>query len=114
MWFVVQTVGGQEKQVLDLLEKLIGQDLVQEAFVPQYEVKKRIRGEWRMRTEVLLPGYLFVVTDDPESCGMSCGPFQVHPAACQQRCVRPLERSGSCVINAFTKPVGVWLGSRTA
>ena len=65
MWFVVQTVGGQEKQVLDLLEKLIGQDLVQEAFVPQYEVKKRIRGEWRMRTEVLLPGYLFVVTDDP-------------------------------------------------
>ena len=43
MWFVVQTVGGQEKQVLDLLEKLIGQDLVQEAFVPQYEVKKRIR-----------------------------------------------------------------------
>lgn len=105
MWYVVQTVGGQEKQVLDLLEKLIGQDLVQEAFVPQYEVKKRIRGEWRMRTEVLLPGYLFVVTDDPGKLRdeLRSVPKFTRLLANNDVFV-PLNDQEVAFINAFTKP----------
>ena len=65
MWYVVQTVGGQEKHVLDLINKLVDEELIQESFIPQYEVKKRIQGVWKMRSEVLLPGYIFVITDQP-------------------------------------------------
>ena len=42
LWYVVQTVGGQEKHVLDLADRLVGEELIQESFIPQYEVKKRI------------------------------------------------------------------------
>ena len=40
LWYVVQTVGGQEKHVLDLINKLVDEELIQESFIPQYEVKK--------------------------------------------------------------------------
>lgn len=66
MMYVVQVVGGKEKHVLGLVERLVDDGLVQECFIPQYEIQKRVRGEWRLRTEILLPGYLFVVTRQPE------------------------------------------------
>ena len=66
MWYVVQTIGGQEKHVLDLVQKFVDDELIQESFIPRYEVMKRIRGTWQKRAEVLLPGYIFVVTDVPE------------------------------------------------
>ena len=72
LWYVVQTVGGQEKHVLDLINKLVDEELIQESFIPQYEVKKRIQGVWKMRSEVLLPGYIFVITDQPGSCVRRC------------------------------------------
>lgn len=65
MWYVIQTVGGQEAKVLGLMEKLVDDSLVQEAFIPTYEVMKRIKGQWHKRNEVLLPGYVFAVTKNP-------------------------------------------------
>lgn len=65
MWYVVQVVGGKEKHVVGLLDKFVDEGLIEECFVPQYQIKKRFSGEWRICTEVLLPGYIFVVTKDP-------------------------------------------------
>lgn len=44
MWYVIQTVGGQEEQVRSLMLKLVDPSLVQESFIPRYEVMKRIKG----------------------------------------------------------------------
>lgn len=65
MWYVVQTMSGQEGQVKDFIERTVESGLVQEVFIPRYEVMKRIKGLWRKRTEVLMPGYVFVVTKSP-------------------------------------------------
>lgn len=65
MWYVIQTMAGQEDQVIELMLKLVDEDLVKETFVPRYEVMKRIKGQWVRRKEVLLPGYVFVVTREP-------------------------------------------------
>ncbi len=65
MWYVIQTMAGQEDQVIELMFKLVDEDLVKETFVPRYEVMKRIKGQWVRRKEVLLPGYVFVVTREP-------------------------------------------------
>lgn len=65
MWYVVQVVGGQEKRVLALMQKFVDGDLLEECFIPQYEIMKRLQGVWQKRLEVLLPGYLFVVTKHP-------------------------------------------------
>ena len=62
MWYVVQVVGGRERRVLHLVEQLVDDDVLQECFIPQYEIMKKIKGEWRRRSEILLPGYLFLIT----------------------------------------------------
>lgn len=64
-WYVVQTMGGQESQVRDMIVRLVDPCLVDEAFVPRYEMFRREEGVWVKRTEVLLPGYVVVVTQDP-------------------------------------------------
>lgn len=66
MWYVVQTVGGQERKVLSLIDSYRDECLIKELFVPQYEVMKRIQGEWVARKEILLPGYVFVDTRHPD------------------------------------------------
>ena len=42
MWYVIQTVGGQEEQVNSLMLKSVDDRLIQESFIPRYEVMKRI------------------------------------------------------------------------
>lgn len=63
MWYVVQTVAGREFAVCRLIESLVEDDVLQECFVPRYEVQKQFRGQWRTCTATLFPGYLIVVTD---------------------------------------------------
>ena len=64
-WYVIQTMSGQEFQVRDMIVRLIDPCLVDEAFVPRYEMLRREKGVWVKRAEVLLPGYVVVVTQDP-------------------------------------------------
>lgn len=40
MWYVVQTVAGREFAVCRLIESLVEDDVLQECFVPRYEVQK--------------------------------------------------------------------------
>lgn len=62
---MIQTMSGQEFQVRDMIARLLDPCLVDEAFVPRYEMLRREKGVWVKRTEVLLPGYVVVVTQDP-------------------------------------------------
>lgn len=63
MWYVVQVIGGRERHVLQLVEQFVDDDVLQECFIPQYEIMKKIKGEWKRCSEILLPGYLFLITD---------------------------------------------------
>ena len=62
--YVVQVIGGQESHAAYLVNKLAA-DVVDECFVPRYEVMKRKDGTWVRAHERLFPGYLFMVCDDP-------------------------------------------------
>ncbi|MEE0845314.1 MAG: antiterminator LoaP [Eggerthellaceae bacterium] len=64
-WYVIQTMSGQESQVRDMIVRLLDPGLVDEAFLPRYEMLRREKGVWVKRSEVLLPGYVVVVTQDP-------------------------------------------------
>ncbi len=66
MWYVVQVTSGQENRALALFDKFVDGRLIEECFSPQYEVMKRVRGQWLKRRENLLPGYVFVTTKHPE------------------------------------------------
>ena len=66
MWYVVQVLGGQEKQTLDLIMRLKGGGALADAFIPQREVMRHESGEWVRRRENLFPGYVFVDTRMPD------------------------------------------------
>lgn len=105
MWYVVQVVGGKEKHVLSLMQKLIDEKLIQECFIPQFEIKKRIHGEWKMFTEVLLPGYIFIVTDSPDqlAVGLRSVPAFTRLLGNNDMFI-PLDDQEVAFINAFTEP----------
>ena len=66
MWYVVQVRTGDELKIsgrLQLEVKVEGEEI----FVPLFERRKCIRGEWTRVTTPLFPGYIFFQTDDVES-----------------------------------------------
>ncbi|MCM1180035.1 MAG: antiterminator LoaP [Clostridium sp.] len=69
MWYVVQVMSGHEHKIAELCRTwLLAED--EEVFVPMYERKKKIKGNWELKQAVLFPGYLFFCTDDIEAVFM--------------------------------------------
>lgn len=69
MWYVAQVATGQEEHTLRLIRQHVGVGeggVLEECFIPQYETKQRVRGEWVIRTRPLFPGYLIAITDQVE------------------------------------------------
>lgn len=72
MWYVAQVATGQEERTLQLIRQHVGVGdgdegaILKECFIPQYETKQRVGGEWVVRTRPLFPGYLIVITDHVE------------------------------------------------
>lgn len=64
MWYVLQVHGGTERNIALQAEKIIPKDILESAFVPYYEEKRHVQGEWKMIRKVLFPGYVFVITED--------------------------------------------------
>ncbi|MFR3091515.1 MAG: hypothetical protein ACLTMP_07210 [Eggerthella lenta] len=42
-------------------------ELVRDCFAPSYRILKKNQGVWRLLTETMFPGYLFVASDDIEA-----------------------------------------------
>ena len=69
MWYVIQTVGGQEQAVRRMIEHQHSGDRggqVEQCFIPMRERTVKRGGEWRLVQEKLFPGYVFVVTEDAQ------------------------------------------------
>ena len=63
MWYVVQVRTGTEENIRTQCLRKISSEILERCFIPYYEEKKHIRGEWTVQKKVLFPGYVFVVTD---------------------------------------------------
>ena len=66
MYYVIQVASGMEDKVEEQIEVMVEQGIYQQCFHPIRHVKKKIRGEWKELREKLLPGYVFIVSDDIE------------------------------------------------
>lgn len=64
MWYVLQVRTGTEESIRLQCRNNIPEAVLERCFIPYYEEKKRIRGEWTIQKKVLFPGYVFVVTED--------------------------------------------------
>lgn len=66
MWYVVQVRTGTEENIRQQCEVKIEKEVLNNCFIPTYEEKRHVRGEWITLNKILFPGYLFVVTDKIE------------------------------------------------
>lgn len=65
-WYVMQVRGGTEHQIQLQCRKQIPGSILEECFIPVYEEKKRLGGEWKLQKKILFPGYVFAVTEEPK------------------------------------------------
>lgn len=66
MWYVVQVFTGTEEKTRLQCQNSISSDVIEDCFIPYYEEKKHIRGEWVIQKKILFPGYLFFITTEIE------------------------------------------------
>lgn len=66
MWYVAQVRIGTEESIRIQCEKNVSAEVLERCFIPYYEEKKRIRGEWTVQKKVLFPGYVFIVCEKLE------------------------------------------------
>lgn len=63
MWYAVQVRTGEEEKIKLICERMISNDILEECFIPYYEKKTKYMGKWHISTEILFPGYIFMVSD---------------------------------------------------
>lgn len=66
MWYVIQTITGKEKELVEMIHKVIDKKGYDACFVIQHECVWRIEGKYRVHVEPLFPSYVFVETETPE------------------------------------------------
>lgn len=66
MWYVIQTVNGQEEQVCAWINQRMDQTLFERCFVPLYEDVWRKEGVGHISVRKTFAGYVFIKTDRPD------------------------------------------------
>lgn len=72
MWYVIQVMTGSEESIVLQCRRRIGEtdsagSPLRKCFIPYTKRKRRYQGEWHMEQKVLFPGYVFLVSDAPET-----------------------------------------------
>ena len=65
MWYVMQVKTGNEENICTQCRKIISEELLERCFVPYFEEKRKLRGQWHILKKVMFPGYVFVITGEP-------------------------------------------------
>lgn len=101
--YVVQVSGGGEKRVRRLILRLLP-DVVEDCYTPAYEIKRRVRGEWKLVRGTFLPGYVFVQTSDPEAVmqGLRSVPAFTRLLGNSEESIAHLTDDEVAWLNAFT------------
>lgn len=64
-WYVIQVRSGLEEKIMNSCDFLVSKEILLECFVPRYKKVKKIRGSWNEVEETLFPGYIFLVSNEP-------------------------------------------------
>ena len=67
MWYVIQTVSGEEQDLKTLLESIGDPEVCRKCFIPVFEEVRRRADRYNIILRRLFPGYVFVDTDQPRA-----------------------------------------------
>ena len=63
MWYVVQTISGEEQKCLEVCERKLDTSSYNKMFIPKYIAKIHYQKQWHNRLNRLFPGYFFIDTE---------------------------------------------------
>ena len=66
-WYVIQVRTGKEQWVVKACDLLIDEPCLSKSFIPFSKRLRKYRGEWVERTEILFPGYVFMISDESDT-----------------------------------------------
>lgn len=66
MWCVLQVRPGHEHAMAVRVRRVAG-DTLRDCFVLERQALRRVQGEWSLNTEIMYPGYVFLVVADLQS-----------------------------------------------
>ena len=64
MYYVIYVNARNESNAKDMISRYIPDDLYSDCFYPVRLMKKKLRGRWTIVHERLIPGYIFIESDD--------------------------------------------------
>lgn len=64
MYYVIYVSSGNESKAQGLINKMISSDLYSDCFYPIRVMKKKLRGKWTIVHERLIPGYIFIESEN--------------------------------------------------
>ena len=67
MWYVIQTLSTKESAVKDFIERRVPKELYEDCRIVYYETERKYQGAWHKEKKRMFPGYLFIITEDPEA-----------------------------------------------
>ncbi len=67
MYYVIYVNAKNESNAKDMISRYIPDDLYSDCFYPVRLMKKKLRGKWTIVHERLIPGYIFIESDDVKS-----------------------------------------------
>lgn len=65
--YVIQTFTGREQELIDFMRAVVSPEILADAFIPRRKMNRRLGGQWLVITERIFPGYVFALTEDPDS-----------------------------------------------
>lgn len=71
MWYVIQVRTGSEDNIRIQCEKNISSDVLKDCFIPYYEERRHLKGEWKTQKKILFPGYVFLDSGELERLFMN-------------------------------------------
>lgn len=66
MWYVIQTTTGQEEILVEMMRKILSQELYRDCFYIKRECAIKQKNSWEICQKALFPGYIFIDTDFPK------------------------------------------------
>jgi transcriptional antiterminator NusG len=66
VYYVIQVTPGKETETEKYIMERVSKELYTSCFHPMRHVRKKFHGEWRDRHEKLLPGYVFISSENVE------------------------------------------------
>jgi transcriptional antiterminator NusG len=63
MWYAIQVNTGKEDTAIALIKQFVQSDFYEDVFVCEKQMKRKFKGEWKLVSMNMFPGYIFVITD---------------------------------------------------